>query len=261
MIDIKIILNERKQAEKILKSGEVDKHPRKTISILAKYYLADGNTPKESEALIDLFLTENLKDYNPVLWYKEIDKIVLRNKNLLKKRIEAKKDLLVEVNRVPITRAELDRIKNLKSARLERLAFALLVYAKINNQMNKKDTYWVNAELKEICSDAKLKDGKPEQSKMIHKLVTLGYLDTSFKASSLSLRVLYADEASEPVIEIEKFDDFIYEYLKWNGENVGNCTDCGRLMKKDSNRQKRCLACRKLIKNKDINKKLEFYNH
>lgn len=255
MILINTVLNERYEAEEILKHGTVNKFPRKTIDCLAKYYIAEGYTPKETENMIDEFLKKHMPKYNSVLWYKEITKIVQSNKNKIKKRIEANKDPLVEIEEVIITQDELNSIKQLKSVRLERLAFSLLVYAKISNQRNNKNTYWVNEELKEIMKDAGITDGLSEQNKMLNKLIQLGYIETPYKASSTSYHVMYGNEDSEPAIVIKDFNYFIYECLRWQGENIGNCTDCGRLMRKNGNRQKRCEVCQKSFKRKNNTKK------
>jgi hypothetical protein len=39
--------------------------------------------------------------------------------------------------------------------------------------------------------------------------------------------------------------DFIYEYLRWKGEKIGNCEgeNCGRLIVLRNNRQKYCHTC------------------
>lgn len=255
MIIIKTVINERKAAEEILESGEVNKFPRKTIEILSKYYIAEGYTPKETESAIDEFLKMNMTIYNPVLWYKDIAKIVQSNKTKIKNRIELNKNALVEIEKVMITQDELDKIKNLKSERLERIAFSFLVYAKIGNQKNNKNTYWVNEELKEIMKDAGITDGSVEVNRMMNSLIQLGYIEVPFKAASTSNRVTYGNEDSKTVITIKDFNQFIYEYLRYKGENVGECSSCGRKMIKKGNRQKRCKVCQKSYRNKNNTKK------
>ncbi|WP_440118414.1 hypothetical protein [Paenibacillus sp. QZ-Y1] len=255
MIIINTVLNERYEAEEILKSGKVDKYPRKTINSLAKYYVAEGYALKETEDSIDEFLKTHMPKYNSVLWYKEIAKIVQSNKNRIKKRVEANKEPLIEVEEVVITQDELDSVQQLKSIRLEKIAFSFLVYAKVANQKNNKNTYWVNEDVSEVMKDAGIKDGLVEQNRMMNKLIQLEYLETPFKAASTSYRVTYGNEDSKAVITIKDFTHFIYEYLRYKGENVGNCEECGRLIVKNSNRQKRCKVCQKNYKRKNNTRK------
>lgn len=234
MILIKIILNERVHATNIIETGYVDKHPKKTAVVLARYYLAEGYNTNKTEELIHTHLQKYIPKYNSVMWDKDVSKIVNQAKTLLKKRTDKGKKPLVQIERVHITLNELNRIKQLNSIRLEKLAFSLLVYAKLYNQINEQMEYWVNAEFKEIFSDAALTDGKKkEQNVLLHKLIQSEYIEASKKVTSTSVKVLFADETDEIIITLEKFDDFIYEYLRWKGEKVGTCKDCARLMLKN----------------------------
>lgn len=249
MILINIILKEREYAKKVLNNGTIDKKPKKTLAILIRYYLSEGLSAEETETKINNFMTSYYKNYNPALWYKEIGKMINQGKIYLKNREDKGRQLLVNINSVHITLNELNKIKQLKSIRLEKLAFALLVYGKIGNQINENMNYWTNVESKDLFSDARMTDGKIVQDKLLHQLVELKYIEKSKKVDSTSLKILFADDSDEIAITISNFDGFIYEYLKWKGENVIACCSCSSLMIAKSNRQKYCLKCRKNKKN------------
>jgi hypothetical protein len=136
--------------------------------------------------------------------------------------------------------SELNKIKALKSIRLEKLAFSLLVYGKLSNQINENMSYWVNVEFKEFFKDAKMTDGKEEQNKLFSKLLMLGYIEMSRKVDSKGIRIKFADDSDEIVLTITDFDDYIYDYLKWTGKNVKQCAVCGGSFIAGSNRQIYC---------------------
>lgn len=247
---LKIILNEYTYAERILAEGFIDRYPRKTLAALIKYYAAQDMDPLDIEQSIHRFMEAHYRNYNPVNWYEEIRKMIVSAKQYIKRRKEAGKSPLLKIEQVQITSAELSHIKVLRSSRLEKLAFVLLVYGKIGNQIHENLNYWVNAEYKDLFSDAKMTDGKKEQLKLLHKLAQLDYIEAARRVDSTGLKVLFANEEDEIKISLTGFDGFIYDYLEWRGEHVKPCSLCGNRMIVKSNRQKYCPKCR--IRHREI---------
>lgn len=242
---MKIILNERRHAERALQYGEIDRKPTKTLGCLAKYGLEQGKSADNTYDLINNFMTEYYPDYNTVHWDTFLTRLIKQSQKYIKSREEAHKSKLIEIDSVSITYSELRKIKQLKSKRLEKLAFVLLVYSKINNLINENDTYWINNELKEIYSDSQMAVSKKDQGLLVHRLIQLGYLQESRYIDSTNVQVLFAVEEDEVAFNLVRFDDFVFEYLRWKGENIKNCTVCGKRMLARSNRMKYCRECKR----------------
>jgi len=236
---MRLILNEKEVLKNSLENGYVDnKKPTNTIKLLAKHYLSINMNKKQAIYSINDFFTKYYKGYNSVQWIDTIEKIV--------KSIHKSKDYeLFVVDKIEITNNELETIKKINNGRLEKLAFTLLVYAKIYNKLNKNNTNWINEEHKYIFSDAKVVVKIEEQGKMIHKLGELGLVEVSRKVDCTNIKINFADENSDVGIEITDFRDFVYLYLKWKGENIGFCEECNVPIRITNGNLKYCKSCAK----------------
>ena len=64
-----VVLNEVKQAEHIIESGEVGNKPTSTLFLLGKYYRVKENLDKEQTFnKLNEFMERNYKNYNSALW-------------------------------------------------------------------------------------------------------------------------------------------------------------------------------------------------
>lgn len=235
---MRLILNEKKLLSDTLDKHYVDtKKPTNTFKILAKHYLAQGKNKPETYEIIDGFLKKHFKRYNSVDWYETIQKNI--------EHIQKNKEYdLIEIA-VGITKNEVDKIKEIGNGRLEKLAFVLLVYAKIYNQLNKNDNNWVNEELKYIFSDAKIAVSPDKQCKMIYELGQMGLVRTTSRNESTNMKIKFVDNSSNDyVIEISDFRNFVYEYLRYlKPEAYVRCSECNVLIRLKNNRQQYCSKC------------------
>jgi len=249
-----LILNEKELLRKSLEEGYIDeKKTSNTIRILAKHYFSINMTKEQVYDSIDKFFVNNYKKYNSVKWQKTFD-------NIINKIYKDKDYILLDINKVEITENELNRIKNLDNIKYEKIAFVLLVYAKIYNQMNTNKLGWVNIDQKYIFSDAKVVIKVKDQGILLHKLEELGLINPAKMVNCTNIKVNYIDDGSKISIVISDFRNFVYEYLKWKGENVSNCDNdkCNILFLPTNNRQQYCKICWKEKEKKlriDINKK------
>jgi len=236
---LKLILNEKKMLDNSLENGYIDNDkPSNTIRTLVKHYFSIGMNKPQIYDSVDKFFELNFPDYNRIKWQKSIE-------GMIKYTHKTKNFELLDVNKVEITENELSTIVRLSNKKLEKLAFTLLVYAKIYNQLNEKEDNWVNEEHKYIFSDAKIIAGVKDQGKMIHNLRELGLVGSSVMVSSTNIKVNYADLESPVVLVISDFRNYVYEYLKWKGENIINCEECGILFYPSNNKQRACKQCQK----------------
>jgi hypothetical protein len=162
----------------------------------------------------------------------------------------------LNIEEIKISKSELETIKAIGILRLEKLAFVLLVYAKIYNQINNTDKNWVNEQHKYIFSDAKIGITIDEQCKMIHKLKGLGLLEVSVMVDNTNIKVLFADNGETAII-IRDFRNFVYEYLRYfEPDKYMDCEECGLLINYKVNR-KYCNACSKriwMVQHREINR-------
>lgn len=250
---MKLILNEKQMLEDSLDNGYIDKDkPSNTMRILVKHYFSIGMNKPQIIDMVDKFFALNFLSYNSVKWQKAIENMI--------NFIHRKKDFtLLDIRKIEITENELDTIVQLNNIKFEKLAFVLLVYTKIYNQMNGKDENWVNEEHKYIFSDAKIPIMVKEQGKMLYDLKELGLVGFSSMITSTNIKVNFVDVDSPVVLVISDFRNFVYNYLRFKGENIISCAECGILFPLFGKRQKYCKGCYKKINEADAKNRMKIY--
>jgi len=244
---MKILLNEKLMLEKSLNEGYIDKKITSTIKLLAKHYFSIGQSKEQVINSIENFMDKNYHNFNIADWQNTIEKSV--------KYVSKYKTFeLLDINNVEIYKEELEVIESINNLRLEKLAFVLLVYSKIYNQMNKNDSNWVNSSLRDIFSDTKMAVGTKEQGLMINKLGDMGLVEVSKKVDCTNIKVLFTKSNGDITIEITDFRDFVLEYLKYKGENIIYCEKCNIPLSPSNNKNIYCKECAKKVKNEQ-NKK------
>ncbi|WP_339837358.1 hypothetical protein [Paenibacillus sp. FSL R7-0272] len=244
---MKMILNERQHAEEALEYGKMDKKPTKTLVCIAKLCLEEGKSKSDTYNVLHEFMAKSYPNYNTVHWESFFYRIIHQATRYIKTREERGKKSLIEIEHVSITHKELNQIRELRSKRLEKLAFVLLVYSKINNQIHENNLYWINHAWSEIYSDTGMAVSKKDQGLLVYKLIHSGLLKESRRFDSTSVQVLFAHPEDAIAIGLTRFDDFILEYLRWTGETVKDCSVCGKRVLAKSNRLKYCKNCKKKL--------------
>lgn len=230
-----IVLNERKKAEYYLRTGYIDRKPTKTIIILIKYFYDKYKDKIVVREQIEQFMKKNYNHYFPNKWVGILDELV--------DKYASDKFTLQEIDKIEITKSELDYISAINNKRLERVAFVLLVYAKAFNLINPNNTGWVSSDISTILKYAKVNIKKSEQPLVMHQLVQYGAIRITNNVEKTTIFVNYMYPDSEPVITITNFNDTVLEYLKWKGEKIGHCNVCGKAIRINSNCQKYCKEC------------------
>ncbi len=242
---MKIVLNEKEIVDKLLENGYDEETTGVTISsviwMLSKHFLKKGQNANQAFDSIDNFLSKNIKNYKPLNWEEKI------NESIGKVNKSKKYDLL-KISNIIIYKKELEIIKNIDNLRLEKLAFVLLVYAKIFNKMNNNKSNWINvginADTGNIFSDAKIAIGKNDQWLMIGKLIKMKLVKTSRVVNCTNINVLFVKHSGEIAINIVDFRNFVFEYLRWvEPEKFKECEECGIIIRVTSNHKKFCKVC------------------
>lgn len=231
------ILDEEAFAKEIKETGEIGTKPTVAIIILIKYYHKEGMDKHQIRDEIESFMLKHYKDFNSVKWQKKLDYYVNKysqNKYTLKK-----------VESISISENELQHISKINNLKLERLAFVLLVYSKIANALNPENNNWVRKSSSEIFKSSKIVERTIEQQLTIKRLADLGYISFARTVDSESIHIEFVDTIGEAEIEISDMREFILEYLRWKGDKIGKCEECGKLFKQTTNAKKQCRECTK----------------
>ena len=232
---MKRLANERKYVEDMIKSKTLNvNRPGKDINSLIKY-LYEQNPKVTKQELIELvnkFLLEIVQDEKAVKrWQVSIREYVdtfMSYANNFKG--------LSHVEKVSITRSELERIKELKNEKLEYVAFALLVYLKVQNEITGRhdNVHCPSGEehVKMIKKITGLKITITKTALAMKELQNLGYTENGI-GGAVSCKLNYVDNDDEVVIEVRDFDvESISLYYKYYLERVQytHCKECGHIV-------------------------------
>lgn len=221
-----IIFDEKKHAEKMLKTGEMSKHKVVyELYILTKYYLSEGLDLEEAKEKLILFCEKHIEHFNMVEWYKIINRTVS----------SAMKGKFITGKEVDITRKELDVVLGLEKLNEQKVAFALLVLHKFYDYKK------FEVSIEDLYRLCKLNINSKTKLELLQSLTAKELIDINMGSKRW---VKFADKKGESVITIKILDDFIYELMKCLDENkYSNCETCSKAIKLTSNRKKYCDEC------------------
>lgn len=223
-----VVLNEVKEAERILKIGEVGNKPTSTLFLLGKYYRQKNNLDKtQTSKALDSFMRDNYKNYNPALWENIVEDISKK----------ANKYPLREIDSIGITQGELDEISKLENIKYKKLVFTMLCFAKLYNTISENNNGWVNIGIPEIFRIARVTvKYKKDKFLYLNDIERSGLISFSSKNDNLNLKINFvSDDLDKDVMSISDFRELGYEYLNYIGEGKFiRCSECGRLVRKKS---------------------------
>lgn len=244
MIDI--VLNESEVLQDALNGRYDEKKVGIVLRLLLKHYYISGMTDQLQlrEQLLN-FLKNHYNGYKRGKWEETIAKMVEGFiKTVRKNKVDVK---FVDIKEIPITQRELESIVKLNDIVLEKLAFVMLIYAKISNIIMNSSEGWINKSSSTICKEAKVNLKGIEKEKTLHKLYVDKYIEQRKRNNKTNLRICYINEDSEVEMTIRNFDNIVYNYILWKNKDMIPCEECGRPVKKSSNKTKYCSVCAKEI--------------
>ena len=254
-----VTLNETEIVDNILNKGNCEGNIYNAILLLIKYYHIEGNTDRvdvKENIINNLEKCTNI-EFRRIEWEdvisKSIDKL-FRDVKIHKTNLK-----FVDIDKISVTVNEVNNINSLENKKLKKLAFVLLVYAKISNVALDRDDGWINQSYKNIFTESKVSAKGNDKKLLLHELYKLEYISQSYKNDSTSLKINYIDNEkdSEVAFYIEDFDFIIYSYLNYMGENWKKCTECGRYSVKNPNAKKTPKYCSVCAREINIKKTIE----
>lgn len=253
MID-RFTYKETEYANALLENGFMTKYENYEMSLLCKLWKETGLPKKEARQNLLLFCELYSDDYDEMIYYSKINRVINRVYN---------KDLkLAQVDYIPIYKHEFDFINSLDYPHpYKRLLFAFLVIKKIHsvvwsiNSGENKLSGLVSGDKKQfkmISEMAHLKGGKKESIEyMIYDLSQDGLINTLALAQIyLNFIDTLKEDTSEEIIRVSDFEhvwmyfDFLSEYNR--AGRVAICQECNKpMIVKDKAPQKYCQECKR----------------
>jgi len=242
----------------------------KAIWLLAKEQVSlDGKERRSIISDIESILSSGIiRDYNAVKHIKDVESIVDKcRKNKYKFKV---------VDSVYVSKKELDKILELETLTLQRLAFAFLFNAKVEdakrgekfNEDGNEIPFGHNVYKKtgvlfgEAISSKKY--SKLDKEIMVGKLIRAGYLELKnvHSKGNLFRKVLFLDDEcneSNYELKIDFIDDYIYEFDNYIGEGCfKRCEECGKIIKNGKTKPKK--FCKYCAEESHRNSKLKSYH-
>ena len=229
-------------------NGEMEKKPMSTLRILAKYYFNNGDTKEEVEDKLNKYMKVNYKSYSPSKWKDLLNQLV--------KSVEKYKNYkMIDVDEVNITENEWFSIITLNDKQLEKLAFILLVYCKINKIKNPACDNKINNTFTDIFKECGFRVTN-EVKLLLNELYKLNYISIGLSCNSTSIKINYIEDNENNIkFTIDNFENVITYYEEYkNGKKYIECECCKKRVMQKTHNVKYCPKCAKEIKQKQINK-------
>ena len=211
-----IILNECAWAEQMIEESSLGDNAYETLCRIAKYYKAHGAHKAELRKKLEEFLRRCDPYVSTVLWSETIEKAVK----------VGMKYPPVMIEKITVTRPEIETIMKLNGIQLQRLAFTLLCIAKYMVTVAPKTDGWVNTPENEVMKMANIKTSYKRQNLMYGQLLDEGLLKPSKKISNLNVQVMFMQDG-EPALEVRDFRDLGNQFMMYLGKPYFVCQNCG----------------------------------
>ena len=228
-----IILNEREYAERLLEEYSLGKDEYVSICILAKYWRAKGLiAPKIRRQIEDHILRS--RPYTQVFRYEDMINSAIT---------ASKKWPLIQLESVNITQSEIDTIKSLYQVQEQQLLFAMVCLAKYRHAVNQRSDGWINTPRNDVYKFANVAGSLDRRTALQRNLHDAGLIEWPRRADSENVRVTFCDYTGEAAIRITDFRNLGYQWRQYLGEPYFACSECGIVIRKNSNRMKYCKDC------------------
>lgn len=244
--------NQTKYAESVIKNGFSSKYMRMELNLIALYYRELGKTPKERKELIYDVCEKHIEEFNRVKYFKAINSAINFSTN--------KKNKLIDIDYIQITRSELNYIDNLDIDYLyKKILFTFIVLDKLKQNKGEIVTenkpngehYFRNSEanIRELIKSSGItkpmlkKIGHENINMAIYHLRKLGLVEDTI--NNLKLLFLYnIHEDNNVVMEIRDYGNIgMYYDLHIGKKNIKACENCDKPFRFKSKNKKYCDKC------------------
>jgi hypothetical protein len=239
----------------MIKSGFIQNRYEFELKILAKYYYYKNESDLKNK--IKEFCYKHIRDFNEVKLMKTINRVISFSE----------RNSLFVLKPIMVTKAEVENIRTLNNLKVEKIAFVMLMLAKMNrksyiayfgdkvraiqkyneNREEKRKElpkisfdYYVNEKINTIFKLAKVYLKKDERTMIIRSLVENGFIDLTKKCK---YKINYINNKSDILLFVKNFDNIIMEYDFLIGDNIKHCEGCKKPIKVTIHNRKYCMKC------------------
>lgn len=228
-----IILDERAYAEDLIENYSLGKDEYVSICILAKYWRSEGLYAPQIRRKIEEHILRS-KPYARMFQYTE----------MIANAVEAsRKWPLRELDSIGITQQELDQIALVDGMQEQQLLFTMLCIAKYRHAVNANSDGWISTPRVDVYKMANVSGTLEHKAAVQRHIHDAGKIEWPRRADSENVKVLICDFGGEPVLHIRDFRNLGYQYRRWCGEAYFACSECGLVVRRNSNRMKYCKDC------------------
>ena len=216
-----LIGNEYRYAEKLLTGAVKEKNLFKALVILTKYYCFElGMNDKEIE--------KNLRFYIKAMGGNVDDEAI---ENIIKSNTSSKTNVN-KLDHIVITVQEWQTIQEMgRTERERKLLFTLLCMYKVKIGLGYSDNGLVKIEYTQLNSLAHVVFKSTERIDVFRYLIECGMIEMGMGQLASLVKLHYVFPDSKQLIKITDFEAFnvYYDYLKKGGRLI-RCKECGKLV-------------------------------
>lgn len=219
---IKFKFNETRDIISEVESNLMDfSNPRKSIWTLALYYIQIKNCNEKEvfQRVID-YISERDSDFYYEQYLNDINKCIKK----------AKKYEIKNIDKIVITKSEMDVIKSFNDIKKEKIVFVLVALAKYFNALYGNDRDCCFAKTRDIFKYARVVIPANERDYYLHFAYESGVLLPNFSVgSNMQLVGIISHNEEEPALILDEYDykELAYAYLNYKDGGYKRCAKCG----------------------------------
>ena len=239
------IFDEKKTIEDIINNKIVDDiNINRTIKKIARYnHFVKQLSPDESYNEIVKYMKENCPYFVEIGHYSDIKGCIR----------DASKSPWKKVEKVVITKSELEAISSLNDIRQEKLAFVLLADAKYDNEYKGSKINLSYISVSDLYRLARVTMPIKDRNMFLNFLYEKELVEVNINPTKTHKKLFYVDKSDDEVaLELSEnnYKELAFTYLNWkNGGGYKECKSCGSLFKtKKTGNQEYCKKCTPMYK-------------
>jgi DNA-directed RNA polymerase subunit RPC12/RpoP len=236
------VFDEKRSVESMMNDGVVDTvNPTNTIRKLARYnfYVMQYGKTTNYNSIVE-YMTANYNDFSEFAYQKDILGCIR----------DVEKTPWKDINKIDITKGEIDVIMSLDDIKKQKIAFVLLCTAKYRDAYNPNNCHKTDISVTDLYKMARVVLPQKERAIFLHFLVQDGLVEKHTFAGVKNKRLLFVSEdpTDEIVMSLCEIDflELAYIYMDYISDHIGyaRCERCGRMIKHSNTKpRKYCEEC------------------
>lgn len=233
-----MILNEEKYAKDLLTGqNETIKGIAQKIDLIARYnHHVLCKKSDESYTSIVKWLEKHHEIFSEQTYSNIISDCIKK----------AQKRPFYRIERIKITKKEIETITAQENLRHEKILFVLLCMAKQQRIAYGFDNGLVSYKITDLFKTARVSVPVEEREHILHELLKAGLIGLPMKNDTKCLFVKFIDDADDVALELNEQDcsELAYAYLNFTGQaKISRCCKCGKFIKQSKKYGSLCKSC------------------